>query len=99
MVERWLGGGDRTANNCIAMFCALLGNLALLLGATGGVYIGGGIVPRLGDAFASSPFASVSRPKGGFVPICRTFQRCSSRRRHRPRSPVLPGHWISVPLQ
>ena len=42
------------------MFCAMLGtvagNLALTLGAAGGVYIAGGIVPRLGDFFARSAF-------------------------------------------
>ena len=38
-----------------AMFCAMLGtmagNLAMTLGAHGGVYIGGGIVPKLGQTF------------------------------------------------
>ena len=44
----------------VAHFCAMLGtlsgNLALTVGARGGVYIGGGIVPRLGPAFDRSPF-------------------------------------------
>ncbi len=44
----------------IAHFCAMLGtlsgNLALTVGARGGVYIGGGIVPRLGPVFDRSPF-------------------------------------------
>ncbi|MBL8348729.1 MAG: glucokinase [Burkholderiaceae bacterium] len=52
------------------LFCAFLGtaagNLALTLGARGGVYIGGGIVPRLGDAFDSSPFRSRFEAKGRF---------------------------------
>jgi glucokinase len=42
------------------MFCGILGsiagNLALTLGARGGVFIGGGIVPKLGDYFTSSTF-------------------------------------------
>ena len=38
------------------MFCAMLGerspgNLALTLGSFGGVYIAGGIVPKLGDRY------------------------------------------------
>ena len=50
------------------MFCAMLGamagNLALTLGAQGGVYIAGGIVPRLGERFASSPFREHFESKG-----------------------------------
>ncbi|WP_018656759.1 glucokinase [Actinomadura flavalba] len=42
------------------MFCGLLGafagNVALTLGATGGVYLGGGILPRIADFLARSPF-------------------------------------------
>ena len=42
------------------------GNLALTLGAKGGVYIGGGIVPKLGDYFESSPFRQGFEAKGRF---------------------------------
>ena len=42
------------------------GNLALTLGARGGVYIGGGIVPRLGPAFADSAFRARFEAKGRF---------------------------------
>jgi glucokinase len=42
------------------LFCHWLGvvagNLALTLGAKGGIYIGGGIVPKLGGAFIDSSF-------------------------------------------
>jgi len=52
------------------MFCAMLGtmagNLALILGARGGVYIGGGIVPRLGQTFVQSPFREGFEAKGRF---------------------------------
>jgi glucokinase len=52
------------------MFCAMLGtmagNLALTLGARGGVYIGGGIVPRLGQTFVQSPFRQSFEAKGRF---------------------------------
>jgi glucokinase len=50
------------------MFCAMLGtmagNLALTLGARGGVYIGGGIVPKLGQTFLGSPFRERFEAKG-----------------------------------
>jgi glucokinase len=41
-------------------------NLAVTLGATGGIYIGGGVVPRLGDYFAASPFRARFEKKGRF---------------------------------
>jgi glucokinase len=54
------------------MFCAMLGtvagNLALTLGARGGVYIAGGIVPRLGPAFADTAFRERFEAKGRFQP-------------------------------
>jgi glucokinase len=52
----------------VDMFCAMLGtvagNLALTLGARGGIYIAGGIVPRLGPAFAISKFRDRFIDKG-----------------------------------
>lgn len=51
-------------------FCAILGtaasDLALTLGARGGIYIGGGIIPKLGDYFAASPFRARFEDKGRF---------------------------------
>ena len=41
-------------------------NLALTLGARGGVYIAGGIVPRLGAGFADSGFRQRFEDKGRF---------------------------------
>lgn len=50
------------------IFCQLLGscagNLVLTLGAEGGVYIGGGIVPRLGEFFVASDFRQEFEAKG-----------------------------------
>jgi glucokinase len=55
----------------VSLFCGWLGNvagnLALTLGARGGVYIGGGIVPRLGEYFATSPFRRCFEAKGRFA--------------------------------
>jgi glucokinase len=51
--------------------CRLLGhtaaNLALSLGARGGVYIGGGVIGRLGDYFARSGFRAAFEAKGRFA--------------------------------
>ena len=62
------------------MFCAMLGtiagNLALTLGARGGVYIGGGIVPKLGQMFLDSPFRERFEAKGrlrGYLEAIPTF--------------------------
>jgi glucokinase len=56
------------AREATAMFCAMLGtiagNLALTIGARGGIYIAGGIVPKLGAAFAQSDFRSRFEAKG-----------------------------------
>ena len=63
-------GGDPVCVEATAMFCAMLGtvagNLALTLGARGGVYIAGGIVPRLGRFFADSQFRTRFEAKGRF---------------------------------
>jgi len=52
------------------MFCAMLGtiagNLALTIGARGGIYIAGGIVPKRGTAFAQSDFRARFEAKGRF---------------------------------
>jgi glucokinase len=54
------------------MFCEMLGtvagDLALTLGAMGGIYIAGGIVPKLGAAFAASGFRARFEDKGRMRP-------------------------------
>jgi glucokinase len=63
---------DPQCGDTVTLFAALLGsvtgNLALTLGARGGVFIGGGIVPRLGDRFARLPFRASFEDKGRFRP-------------------------------
>ncbi|WP_225224248.1 glucokinase [Limnohabitans radicicola] len=58
---------------CLAtldVFCNMLGtaasNLAVTLGALGGIYIGGSIVPRLGEFFDRSGFRQRFEDKGRF---------------------------------
>jgi glucokinase len=59
---------DPLCQQATTMFCAMLGtmagNLALTLGARGGVFIAGGIVPRLGQRFVDSPFRERFEAKG-----------------------------------
>ena len=56
-----------TVENFCGMLGSVAGNLAMTLGATGGVYIGGGIVPRLGDFFMQSSFRRRFEAKGRFA--------------------------------
>jgi glucokinase len=70
IVKRALDGSDALCKDTVECFCAMLGtvasNVALTLGTLGGLYIGGGIVPRLGDYFAQSPFRERFEAKGRF---------------------------------
>ncbi len=70
ITTRGIEGSDRVCREVVDTFCALLGtaagNLSILLGARGGCYIGGGIVPKLGDYFARSPFRERFEFKGRF---------------------------------
>ena len=63
-------GSDVVCGQTLDMFCALLGgfagNVALTLGARGGLYIGGGIVPRFADRFFASAFRARFEAKGRF---------------------------------
>ncbi len=68
ITEGALTDQDRHCVRTVELFCGMLGsvagNVALTLGATGGMYIGGGIVPRLGQLFAASPFRARFEAKG-----------------------------------
>jgi len=65
-----LDEGDALCLEVLDVFCGMLGgaaaNLAVTLGAFGGVYIGGGIVPRMGEWFAQSAFRARFEAKGRF---------------------------------
>ncbi len=63
-------GNDADCARTLAVFCAMLGtvagNVALTLGARGGLYIGGGIVPRMADLFFASSFRERFEAKGRY---------------------------------
>ena len=68
ITARGLEHGERVARDALRRFCAILGSaagdLALILGSTGGVYIGGGIVPRLLPILLDSRFEERFANKG-----------------------------------
>ncbi len=92
--------GDASCGEALDLFCAFLGsvagNLALTLGAQGGVYIGGGMVPRFLDWFVQSPFRQRFEAKGRFsaylatVPVFVIVAR---------QSPALRGAACALDLQ
>jgi glucokinase len=70
ITRRALERSDPVCVDTLDAFCAMLGtaasNLAVTLGAMGGIYIGGGIVPRLGSYFDQSAFRSRFEDHGRF---------------------------------
>lgn len=79
VVRRALDGSDALCREALDLFVeafgAVAGNLALTVMATGGIYLAGGIAPRLVDRLASERFLGAFRRKGrltdvlGKVPI------------------------------
>jgi glucokinase len=66
-----IAGTDATCVRAVRLFSAFLGNVAgnlvLTLGARGGVYVGGGVVPRLAGAFDAALFRRRFEDKGRFA--------------------------------
>ncbi|WP_028215811.1 bifunctional transcriptional regulator/glucokinase [Paraburkholderia oxyphila] len=62
--------GEALAVETVECFCGILGsfagNIAMTLGSLGGIYIGGGVVPRLGELFTRSSFRQRFEAKGRF---------------------------------
>ena len=77
ITRRALDGSDPLCAEALDTFCAILGtaagNLAVTLGAQGGIYIGGGIVPRLGQQLDHSPFRARFEAKGRFSDYLRAI--------------------------
>jgi glucokinase len=68
---------DRLCERTMEAFCSFLGcvagNLALTLGARGGLFIAGGIVPRLGEFFMQSAFREQFEAKGRYEEYLRAI--------------------------
>jgi glucokinase len=70
ITRRAMAGTDPLCVETVEAFCCMLGtaasNLAVTLGSLGGIYVGGGIVPRLGEHFDRSGFRARFEAKGRF---------------------------------
>jgi glucokinase len=68
--QRGLDGSCPLCREALATFFAMVGtvagNLALSLGSRGGVFVAGGILPRMVEAFRASAFRSRFEAKGRF---------------------------------
>jgi glucokinase len=68
--QRAIDASDEACEEALKRFCRLLGstagNLALTLGARGGIYLGGGILGHLETYFTQSDFRSTFESKGRF---------------------------------
>ena len=64
--------GDELANETLDRFCGILGSvagdLALAFGARGGVFVSGGIAPRMADRLATGSFRARFEDKGRLRP-------------------------------
>jgi glucokinase len=72
-----LSGKDADCEHVLDLFCTMLGtvagNLAITLGATGGVFLIGGILPRFPERFAASGFRARFESKGRLSEYLRTI--------------------------
>lgn len=70
IAQQGLAGADRVCAETLETFCEMLGtaaaNVAMTLGARGGLFIGSGIVPRLGAYFDRSGFRACFEEAGRF---------------------------------
>jgi len=70
-------GGSGLAGAALDRFAGILGSvagdLALSFGARGGVFISGGIAPRMADRLAAGPFRSRFEAKGRLAPYVRAI--------------------------
>jgi glucokinase len=99
VTDKALNGTDVSAAEAVAMFCGILGaiagNLALTLGARGGVFVGGGIVPKLGEYFTRSSFRARFENNsrfGQYLAEIPTYVICS-------KYPALIGAAVAVKQQ
>jgi len=87
------------ASDVLEMFCGFLGSvagdLALTLGARGGIYIGGGIVPRFKERFAQSSFRARFEAKGRYASYLRAIPTWLI---DAPQSPALLGASLALDL-
>ena len=73
IAENGVAGSSWTCRQSLDIFCRMLGtvasNLAVTITSFGGVYIGGGIVPKMLDYFIQSDFRCRFEDKGRYRPF------------------------------
>lgn len=73
ITQRALSGQDPLCLEAVETMCVLLGrvagNLALTLGARGGIYLGGGVLAHLREYLSRSGFRAAFEEKGRFAPF------------------------------
>jgi len=77
ITTRAVEGSDPRAVSAVNLFLdiygAVAGNLALTLMAHGGIYVAGGIAPRIAQMFTEGTFMRSFHAKGKFADLMRTF--------------------------
>lgn len=96
--------GEELARDALDQFFGFLGttagNLALTLGAHGGIFIAGGIIPRLREAFLRSPFRERFEGKGRYeeymarIPAFLILDRVPA---FKGLAAILDGHMVNLP--
>jgi glucokinase len=80
VVEHALAGDCAASSSALEIFCALLGSaagdIALILGARGGVFIGGGMVPRFAEFLERSQFRARFEGKGRLATYVAAIPTC-----------------------
>ena len=73
IAEAALAGTDGPASETLQAFCgwlgSVVGNLVMLYGAQGGVYLAGGILPQIREFLLRSDFVARFRDKGAMQPV------------------------------
>lgn len=68
-----MAGNDSLAEETLRVFCgwlgSMIGNLVLVYGAQGGVYLAGGILPQISEFLRRSDFVERFRDKGAMRPM------------------------------
>jgi glucokinase len=94
--ETALAGEDPNCVEALDMFASIYGaeagNLALKVVALGGVYIGGGIAPKIRGKLVEGGFVSAFRDKGRFAPL---MESIPVRLALEPRAPLLGAAFVA----
>lgn len=98
--EAGMAGSDPLSKATVELFCSIYGseagNLALRCVASGGVFLGGGIAPKLLNALRGGQFLEAFSAKGRFTEFLR---RLDVRVALNPKAPLLGSAYYSLRLE